>query len=151
MTLPAPSQKRVAFMAGLVLELTARDLTIPQAAEHLGMTQAGAKNYIRDLRGANLVTSVGHIRGTAGQPAPIWHLTSDKAAIDQYMAALREGKAPKRPIGPRATLLGQALKDPARHLHMLRDDTHYAPTIHRFKPFRDPLVTALFGAPGAHA
>ena len=150
MTLSAQSKKRADHMVGLIAQLAKRDLTIQQTAEHLAMSSAGAKNYMRDLRGAGLVTVFGHRTGNTGQ-APIYSLVENEAAIEAFLADMRLGK-PRQPAAPeRATLLSQALKDPNRHIHLMRDDTYHPTTLHRFKPSRDALVTALFGAPGVQA
>jgi hypothetical protein len=152
MTLPARSQHRITMMASLIAELARRDITVQQAADFLHMTHAGGKNYMRDLRIAGLIAIVSETTGTVGQPAPIYRLTTDHAAIDQYLADLRAYRLPKRQTRPDGTLLAQALKDPTRHVHLLRDDAAgFKPVMHRITPVRDSLVAALFGAPRAHA
>jgi hypothetical protein len=152
MTLPARSQNRITMMSSLIAELGQRDITIQQAADHLRMTHAGGKNYMRDLRIAGLVTLIGATSGTVGVPAPLYRLTTGQAAIDTYLADLRAFRLPKRQTRPDGTLLAQALKDPTRHVHLLRDDAAgFKPVMHRFTPVRDSLFAALFGAPGAHA
>ena len=152
MTLAARSQQRINLMLGLIAELGKRNLSVHETADFLRMTNAGAKNYMRDLRVSGLVTAVGQTFGDIGPRAPVYGLTSDQALINKFIADLHAFQLPKRRTKPCGTLLAQALQDPTRHVHLLRDDTYYVPVLHRFKPFRDGLVAALFGpAQGAHA
>ncbi len=152
MTLPIRSQQRITMMSSLIAELGQRDVTIQQAADFLHMSHAGGKNYMRDLRVAGLISIVGETAGVVGQPAPIYRLTTDQAKIDKYLADLRAFRLPKRQTRPDGSLLAQALKDPTRHVHLLRDDAAgFKPVMHRITPVRDSLVAALFGAAGARA
>ncbi|WP_147328073.1 hypothetical protein [Duganella sp. BJB476] len=116
------------------------------------MTHAGSKNYMRDLRHADLVAAHESTAGNVGPRAPIYHLTTDIQRIETFIADLKAQKPIPRNRTRYGTLLERAEKDPSRHLHVMQDDTHYQPPMHRFKPFRDGLVAALFGpAAGAHA
>ena len=144
------TQKRINKITNLIAVLRQRDITAQQAAELLFMSTGGGKSYMRELSCAEVVDVICHRSTRAGQPAPIYRLTGDDAVIDAYLAALNLCD-PQIAAEPRSTLLERALKDPTRHVHVMFDDAHHAPTMHRFKPFRDPLVTALFGAPGARA
>ncbi len=152
MTLPLRSQYRIQALTNLIAELSRRPMTVQQTADFLGMTHAGAKNYMRDLRTSGMIDAPDYRSGHVGPPAPIYHLTTNTACIAGYLAALQANEPPPscRPVG--TTLLAQCLQDPTRHLHVMVDDTHYQPPMHRVKPFRDCLVAALFGpTAGAHA
>lgn len=144
------TQKRINKITELIAVLRQRDITAQQAADLLSMSTGGGKSYMRELRCAEVVDVITHRSTRAGQPAPVYRLTGDDAVIDAYLAALNQCESHATPE-PRSTLLERALKDPTRHVHIMHDDAHYQPTMHRFIPFRDALVAALFGAPGAHA
>jgi hypothetical protein len=146
------TQQRIDRLAILVDEFRRRDLTITQVADFLSLSHAGARKYVRELADWSLVTIFSYTFGSVGQRAPQFRLTGTSEQVAEFFAAVNAQEwAPPKQKGS-ISLLRQCQADPSRHLHLLCDDTPYTPVLHRFKPFRDGLVAALFGpAQGAHA
>lgn len=145
MTLTSRTRRRIDMLAELLGEFATRDLTVTQAADFLQYSHNGAKNYLRELCAAGLIAAGGTRAQHAGPPAPVFHLVAGQPEITQFIAAVQFTKAPPREPAQSRVLLSQALADPARHLHIANGDAKFIPRLHCLDPFRDGLVSALFG------
>lgn len=144
MTIPARTKFRIDTLSTLIDEFGRRSLTTTDAAAFLKCTRPAAKKRMRELRAADLI----EISTNIGGRVPLFRLVGSPEQIAKFIADVSAPPAPRTPA-PSRTLVEQCLADPSRHLHIARDDEPFVPRLHRFRPFRDGLVAALFGAPTA--
>jgi DNA-binding Lrp family transcriptional regulator len=129
---------RVANLRKLLARLHETNLTISQAAEMLGISESGTRNYLMDLRKAGLVSEVGKALATdIFYQVSVYGLTGCRRQITAFTAKLDAGKITKRSVlATKSTLLRK------RQLANLDLGPSAA---EKFVAFRDPLVAALYG------
>jgi hypothetical protein len=143
--------RRIENMQKLVAELQNHEMLADEIAWFLKFSPSGARKYIRDLREAGVIELARYIEGTATYLGKaVYQLTPDAERVQAFLAAIaqpkREGAPPRK---ERPSLREQSMAGNGRHFHILADDTHYAIRVNRGPVQRDPLVAALFGAPGS--
>ncbi|WP_119810054.1 hypothetical protein [Massilia cavernae] len=120
---PRPSSvRRISNLRALVEEFGKRDLGCAAAALFLSCSFSSARNYIVELLDAGVLAAHPVRQGAGCLDRTLYQLTADRLARQRFLATLAESDDAGFSFGP-----GDR---PAR---------------------RDPLVAALFGAPGSDA
>jgi hypothetical protein len=149
MTTPTRTQYRFNKLSTLLAELSQRDLTTAQTSELLDCKRVTAIKRLSELRAAGLIKD----GVCTDRRVPLFHLVGSPEQIANFIADISVSRPRRRAVSrataPSHTLVARCLADPSRHLHIAHDDEPFVPRLHRFKPFRDGLVAALFGAPVA--
>lgn len=127
------SKQRLTNMRTLVAEFSVRDLGYGGVALLLDCSSSAARNYICELLDAGLITSH-QIRLAAGcVDRTRFRLTDDPGLVRHFLAGL--GKS-------------QGGDGNSRRVHRALDYSNSSSDVDDTQARRDPLVTALFGAPG---
>ncbi|RJG21487.1 hypothetical protein D3872_06720 [Massilia cavernae] len=114
--------RRISNLRALVEEFGKRDLGCAAAALFLSCSFSSARNYIVELLDAGVLAAHPVRQGAGCLDRTLYQLTADRLARQRFLATLAESDDAGFSFGP-----GDR---PAR---------------------RDPLVAALFGAPGSDA
>jgi hypothetical protein len=132
------SPHRVANLRRLIASL-ASEMSRSEIATLFGCSESGARNYIRELQPILiLVRRDGVTAHSVGQP--VYRITDDVAAVQEFIAALEASVVPPTPRKKPVKVV-----DATRHVHILADDEAFVPRLHRGLPQRDALVAAFFG------
>jgi len=136
---------RVEKLRILVNALLAGGIERDAIGELLQVGPSGVRKYL-----AELGTRVGR-RVDATDTlniVTVYCLTITASEAQDYLDGLASNACARAVVEPKSSLL-IAARDPSRHFHIMRDDTHYAIRPNRTPPMRDPMVAAFFGA-GRH-
>lgn len=145
--IPRQTATRVERLRNLITALLAGELGRDEMGDILQVGPSGVRKYLADLAG--VVAAVRHIDGTeVSEGSPVYGLAITPEAAQAYLASLEANPPVRAAKGPKSALT-MAARDPARHFHILSDDTYYAIRVSRTPAMRDPLVAAFFGA-GRH-
>lgn len=125
--------------ARLVDELRKGDMLRGDIANLLGVTPPTVRKYVNKL--GNLVEA----RFDPLAEETSYRLTGEVARVDAFLLSLDRTKPRAAPLSH----LQKAMACPSRHFHIMQDDEAYPVRVSRAEPVRDPMVSALFGAPGA--
>lgn len=143
---PCNTAGRIENIRTLIATLQMRALTRSEIGDLLKVGPSGVRKYLADLAGKVAFDY------DAGRQYCRLVIGAEEATA--YLAQLAIGAA-ARPASGRLTDFDKAVRDPARHFHILADDEHYAIRLRRAPVVRDPLVAAFFGphgsAVGVHA
>ena len=140
--------RRLDKLQALLAELSRRDLDVAAAASFLRCSHSTARSCLYELRAADVACQLPPPQAEQ-HDCLCFRATSDPTQIGYFLEQLeaaRQGdtvtvrKAPTR-----------ALRSGGSSFHILGDDAKFALRLSRAKARRDPLVTALFGAPPAPA
>jgi hypothetical protein len=137
---PCHTAGRIERICSLVLAFQARGaMTRAEIGDVLKMGPSGVRKYLVDL---GEKVSFGYVGGTQ-----LCRLTLSTEEAPAYVAQLTR-EAAARPRTVNASDFDKAMRDPARHFHILADDEHYAIRLRRTPVMRDPLIAAFFGPHG---
>lgn len=129
---------RIANLHKLLARLHETNLTIGQAAEMLGISESGTRNYLMDLRKAGLVSEVGKALATdIFFQVSVYGLTGCRRQITALSTKLDAGAITKRSV--------LATKSMLRRKRLMSDIDLGPSAADTFVAFRDPLVAALYG------
>jgi hypothetical protein len=134
----------------LVFSLRDNPMQRDEIAGIFKFSPSGARNYIKDLRLAGLITIIGYPdeRGPH-RGLPLWGIVLDAAHVEKWLSRLDAGEcAGVHKQRPKNLMI--AMKDKTRHFHILSDDAHFNVKVSRSKGKPDPIAQHLFGrAPAA--
>jgi hypothetical protein len=139
---PGRTAERLENIRKLVTALLTRQLMREDIADLLQVGPSGVRKYVADL--GDRIAVARYVDSTAtfiGFPVYCLAITGGEARA--YLLGL-SAQAPSRRKG-RISELTLAERDPARHVHIMRDDAHFAVRVTRAIPAPDPLIAALFG------
>jgi hypothetical protein len=143
---PRQTTARIENLRNLVSALINGELERDEIGQVLQVGPSGIRKYLAEL-GDKLEVS----RYTDPAPGfkgfPVYRLSISPDAAREYLDSL--AAAESRPRNESTSAIAIAARNPARHFHIMRDDTHFSVRICRTPPMRDPMVAAFFGA-GRH-
>lgn len=139
---------RIAQIKKLIDGLRAREMMRDEISNLLGNSPSGTRKYLRDLRDLGIVQIARYAEGTANfLGGAVFGLVDDEARIADFIESIERTQELPVHTGPSRSGLDKAQPDPTRHFHILQDDVAFQVRISRAPVMRDPMVTALFGAP----
>jgi hypothetical protein len=134
---PGQTAARIERLRMLITTLQVRQLLRDELGDILKVGPSGVRKYLKDLRGKVELTI------DAGNMVCRLVMSAEESRV--YLATLATQIPVRQAAAPRSAFR-HAAQDPARHFHILADDTHYAIRVSRAPIVRDPWVAALFGA-----
>lgn len=140
------SMRKLDRMRTLVGQMSMRDMDSMDIAELLRCSHTAARNYLSELLQAGVVISN---RGRALGGGAIrlgFRLTGDTNMVERYLAALHASTSAEF-LSRRVSQAPDEIKA-KRHFHVMGDDRFLTVRVTLQPVRRDPLVAALFGAPG---
>lgn len=142
------TRARVDNIKRIINKLCLGELLRDDIGTLLGFSPSGTRKYIKDLKDSDVIVLVRYVDPTPQcLGIPLYRLNPDTEKVDAFLAHL-DGAAMPPPKGrSKPTVMDLAMRDSARHFHVLKSDDGYVPTIHRGPVARDPMVAALFGTP----
>lgn len=145
--LRASSARRIEQLRALVAELMMRDIGYVGVATLLKCSQSAARIYVQELRNAGIITA-----SPIRQPPDCvdkfaYRLHSDPQQVRAFLATLSQ---PQRCniSSPRKGGHTDEASSNVRRFHIMQDDANISLRVSDAPAQRDPLVAALFGAPG---
>lgn len=136
-------------MRALIDEFAQREMRADDIAKVLRLTPSGARKYIRDLLGANVIELDRCIENAPGYVGKaVYRLSGDPECVRAYFASMVQPRAGAGGRNKNKDDLGKAgltMKGIERRVHILTDDVYHVIRVHRSPAQRDPLVAALFG------
>jgi hypothetical protein len=140
------SARRIGNLRALVAEFAERDIGGAGAALFLGCSLTAARNYISELLDAGVVAAR-PVREAAGcVDRTLYHRTTDPLVVHRFLAALAKPRGGNGMPAPRGARGVEARPD-GSHVHRVWHDAALPLAMSNAPARRDPLVTALFGAP----
>lgn len=128
----------------LVAILQTRNLTRDEIGQIIGMKRSAVREYLADLAPVVNVVEKGAIVGQ-----DLYGITADAAAIATYLEELKVGAPMRGREQPTRTF--ERAERAGRRFHIMQDDAEWRVRVSRAAPFRDVLVSALFGPAAAGA
>lgn len=141
---------RIANMRRLIAELANGDMSHRAMMRFLGMSEAGVRVYVHDMRDNDIIQfshRLGAKQSRNGEP--VFKLIADSERIEQFLAdAVNCCGGKKRPS---TSAIVVASRDPSRHIHVMQYDGEYPVKVHRASVMPDPwaLPVAFFRSVGA--
>lgn len=132
---PGQTAARIENLRRLVAELLVRSMRRDEVGDFLEMGPSGVRKYIKELG-----DRVSVVRMPDG---PVYFIAMTPAQAQAYLAQLAAAPV-SRPTGRPKPIAERAL-DSSRHIHIMKDDSHYSVRLHSAPAARDPLVAAFFG------
>lgn len=120
----------------LITALMAGQLARDEIGALLQVSPSGVRKYLADL--CQLV----EVAREEGEQ--VCRLKVGAAAAGAYLDALA-AQPPARPARPHPTILELAMRDPARHIHIMRDDEEFKPRMFRALPQHEPMMAHFYG------
>ncbi len=149
------TERRTQNMKMLVDQLSVAFIARDDFGLLLKMSGSGARKYIRDLAGENIivVASVDEPVRKGQMGAPVYGLTDDAELVAAFLKKLET--EPRNLTERRAQVdhstgaeprMYKEKNDDGHLVHTLRDDVTHRPRASKFRiPAPDPLLAALFG------
>lgn len=127
------SPHRVANLRRLIASL-ASEMSRSEIATLFGCSESGARNYIRELQPILiLVRRDGVNAHSMGQP--VYRITDDAAAVQEFIAALEASVVPPTPRKKPVKVV-----DATRHVHICPDDEAVTVRVSRWATMFDPMA-----------
>lgn len=154
MTRPNASRTidRIANMRRLIAELHKGDMPRNDMLAFLGLARSTVRSMLDDLTAGEVVARVGRLDTYPGSiGVPVYRLTGDSEKVERCLANIEQGGGRRQGVSrDQAAILA---RDPARHVHVMRDDEPFRVRICRAAVMPDPwaLPRPFFGVAGRAA
>jgi hypothetical protein len=129
--------ERLEKIRRLITALMIRQVPRDEIGPMLQIGPSGVRKYLADL--CQLVELAREAE------MQVCRLKIDTAAAQAYLAALGAQLSARAIPKPHPSLLEMAKRDPARHIHIMRDDEEYKPRMFRALPQHEPMMAHFYG------
>lgn len=136
---------RTQRLRALVAELSLRDMELVEMSRFLACSPSGARNYVVELSCAGVLIGPGPARMPDGRADKRFRLNPDPELVERFLIELSENRR-NRPLAERYKPKLGALPAEAPFLHLVAKTGNGSSEYGAGNAWRDPLVTALFGA-----